>query len=270
LALVAAQSNRETTLVAQVPSEGPTGVIVGTVRESVYGALPGVTITLSGAPFDRLWATVTKLDGSFRLDHLPDGSFTLTAGLAGFKTVTRTTSISHAERLELGPIALEPGTGVGPMNVNLGPLGLKPDEIPVALMTSLGLLGLALNRDAPAETDVFFKRIDEHLYDGGNIEPYFSVDRGEATIQGLELIEHSPSSNMPLRPVLMKNDALLDAVTDTKIGRLWNWNNSGDSNGVVHTIFQTPLVSRSFSPRVTISRASRAILMFPSPSDRVR
>jgi len=225
--------------------------------------MPGVTITVTGAPLPRPLVATSGVDGTFRLSGVPDGSFTLSAQLSGFKKFTQTIAVSRGERVELPSIRMEIGAVSEP---NLEELGLKPDEIPVDLTTSLGRVGLALNRrNAPAETDAFLKRLDAHLYDGGSIDPVLSdVSGNERTVDALELIEHVPDSKF--RAVLMKNDELQNALTRTAIGRLWNWRNSGASSAVVSAILRTPLAGRSFNPHVTITRANRIILMAPTQS----
>jgi len=250
-------------LTVWLSAQTPSGAIVGTVRDPAGSVLPGVTITVTGAPLNRPLTATAGVDGTFRFNGVPDGSFTLTAELSGFKRITQTISVSRGARVELPSIRMEIGAGGEP---NLEELGLKPDEIPVDFTTSLGRVGLALNRrNAPAETDAFLKRLDAHLYDGGSIDPVLSpLSRDERAVEGLELIEHAPDAGF--RGVLMKNDELQNAITRTAIGRVWNFRNSGASSRVVSAIFGTPLAGRTFNPRVTITRASRVFLMAPTRS----
>ena len=250
---------------APVDNQEHTATIGGTVKDPSNGVLPGVLITLSGTPLTRPLTAVTTSDGTFRLTGVPAGSFTLTEQLAGFKKIAQTIAIARGERVDVPTVTLELGAMSEP---NLELLGLKEDEVTAGVETSKGRFLLVLNhRDAPADTDVFLKRLDAHLFDGGSLEPYLTADQ---TIQGLELIERAPNPEKSLRVVLMKNDALRNVVTGISIGRLWNWKNSGESSGVIYAILQTPVVSRSFSPRVTITRAYSIFLLAPTLSERVR
>src|SRR5262245_53019342 len=62
--------------------------LVGKVQDKDGAALPGVTITATQADTGLTRNTVTEADGSFRLPSLPIGSYTITAELNGFATVT--------------------------------------------------------------------------------------------------------------------------------------------------------------------------------------
>ncbi|HEY0158336.1 MAG TPA: carboxypeptidase regulatory-like domain-containing protein [Thermoanaerobaculia bacterium] len=64
-----------------------TGNIHGVVTDNTGGALPGVTVTLSGIGAPRTF--VTDAEGTFRFLSLDPGTYQLSAELAGFGTVTR-------------------------------------------------------------------------------------------------------------------------------------------------------------------------------------
>ncbi|HNT01277.1 MAG TPA: TonB-dependent receptor, partial [Candidatus Saccharicenans sp.] len=67
-----------------------TGMIRGVVKDSNGLPLPGVTITLSGPSMMGKATDVSREDGTFRFPAVPPGSYTLTAELQGFKSVTMT------------------------------------------------------------------------------------------------------------------------------------------------------------------------------------
>jgi hypothetical protein len=67
-----------------------TGTVRGVIKDSNGNPLPGVNITLSGPNMMGKATDVSREDGSFRLPAIPPGSYTLTAELQGFKTLTLT------------------------------------------------------------------------------------------------------------------------------------------------------------------------------------
>ena len=62
-----------------------TGALFGTVTDEQKGALPGVTVTLTGSTGPQVQVTDTQ--GKFRFLNLPPGSYDLRAELQGFSTV---------------------------------------------------------------------------------------------------------------------------------------------------------------------------------------
>jgi len=58
------------------------------VKDAEGTPLPGVSITLTGPSMMGKATDVSREDGTFRLPAVPPGSYTLTAELQGFKTVT--------------------------------------------------------------------------------------------------------------------------------------------------------------------------------------
>jgi len=67
-----------------------TGMVRGVVKDSNGVPLPGVAITLSGPSMMGKATDVSREDGTFRFPAVPPGSYTLTAELPGFKSVTMT------------------------------------------------------------------------------------------------------------------------------------------------------------------------------------
>src|SRR5688572_20440257 len=64
--------------------------IVGTVRDSSGGVLPGVTVEASSPQLiEKVRATVTDENGRFQIAGLPVGTYTVTFKLEKFATVSR-------------------------------------------------------------------------------------------------------------------------------------------------------------------------------------
>src|SRR5262245_22357412 len=64
--------------------------IVGVVTDGTGGALPGVTVTVTGPALQVPSVVgVTDAKGEFRVSPLPPGTFTVTYELSGFQTVKR-------------------------------------------------------------------------------------------------------------------------------------------------------------------------------------
>jgi hypothetical protein len=60
----------------------------GRVADESGGALPGVTVTATNTATGFTRATVTATDGTYRFPSLPAGTYTVTADLSGFASVT--------------------------------------------------------------------------------------------------------------------------------------------------------------------------------------
>jgi len=73
---------------AMAQSDFTTARIVGLVKDSAGAALPGVTVEAKNAATGLVQTTVTDVDGSYRVLNLPTGTYSVTATLAGFATVT--------------------------------------------------------------------------------------------------------------------------------------------------------------------------------------
>jgi outer membrane receptor protein involved in Fe transport len=83
LALAALVLLNASTAYAQIP----TGVIDGTALDPDGQPLPGVTVTITGAPLMAARVVYTGPTGGFRVPALPPGFYTVTASLSGFNTV---------------------------------------------------------------------------------------------------------------------------------------------------------------------------------------
>jgi hypothetical protein len=77
-------------LVSAVPGYAQqTGEISGKVVDSSGGVLPGVTVEARSAVLPSARATTTGADGTYRLQALPPGNYTLTFVLSGLQNLTR-------------------------------------------------------------------------------------------------------------------------------------------------------------------------------------
>ena len=73
---------------AMAQSDFTTARIAGVVKDAAGVALPGVTVEAKNAATGLIQSTVTDVDGAYRLINLPTGTYSVTATLAGFATVT--------------------------------------------------------------------------------------------------------------------------------------------------------------------------------------
>lgn len=88
-----------------------TGSIKGTVTDPEGGALPGVTVTLSGEKLmGGTHSIITNEEGKFRFPSLMPGEYEITASLEGFKTTKRTRLKVSIGRTVTVDVILEPAT----------------------------------------------------------------------------------------------------------------------------------------------------------------
>lgn len=73
-----------------VSAQTTTGTILGEVKDTTGGALPGVSVTAVNRANGARRETVTDMLGTYRFTALPPGSYDISVALAGFKAVTRT------------------------------------------------------------------------------------------------------------------------------------------------------------------------------------
>lgn len=74
---------------ALAAAQTTTGTILGEVKDSTGGTLPGVTVTAVNQANGLTREAVTDQLGSYRFAAMPPGLYTVTAALAGFKEATR-------------------------------------------------------------------------------------------------------------------------------------------------------------------------------------
>jgi len=76
-------------LPASALAQRTTGHIAGTATDETGGALPGVTVVVSGPNVVGTQTAVTNRNGFYRLPNLPPGDYQLSFALAAFKTLLR-------------------------------------------------------------------------------------------------------------------------------------------------------------------------------------
>ena len=79
----------------------PTGALEGSVSDSGGGALPGVTVTLSGPPAAGAPLLVTGADGRFSAAMLPAGDYVLAVVLPGFEAQEIAVTVAAGETVSL-------------------------------------------------------------------------------------------------------------------------------------------------------------------------
>ena len=85
-----------------------TGSIRGTVRDQQSLAVPGVTVTATSAALQGPRSTTTDGAGTFSLVALPPGQYQVSFELAGFGTVTQTTTVALGREVDQA-VTLRPG-----------------------------------------------------------------------------------------------------------------------------------------------------------------
>ncbi len=86
-----------------------TGTILGDVKDSSGGAMPGVTVTALNQANGLTRETVSDELGNYRLAAMPAGLYTIKATLAGFKEATRTDVRLAINSQVAAPFTLEVG-----------------------------------------------------------------------------------------------------------------------------------------------------------------
>ncbi len=73
-----------TSVMAQVAA---TGVLTGTISDASGGKIANAAVTVTNGDTGQVRTTTTGVDGSYRFDRLPTGSYLLKVEAAGFKTL---------------------------------------------------------------------------------------------------------------------------------------------------------------------------------------
>jgi len=79
----------------------PVSQLSGVVRDTTGSALPGVTVTITGAALVAPRTLVTNEQGRYELDALPAGRYVVSASLSGFETRTGEVDIAVPATLDL-------------------------------------------------------------------------------------------------------------------------------------------------------------------------
>ncbi len=86
-----------------------TGTILGEVKDSSGGAMPGVTVTAVNQANGLTRETVTDERGNYRFAAMPAGDYTVKATLTGFKEATRSNLRLAINSQVAAPFVLEVG-----------------------------------------------------------------------------------------------------------------------------------------------------------------
>ncbi len=166
-------------LLAMLGLQQPVAPAPGELSEKVVArdgsALPGVIVTLQAPPPAAPRQVVARGDGTYRLDNVAPGTYSLQFELNGFATYTRT-------RLVVTPgqqIATIVGLDHLPAKIDLSQFPLResnvdpsivlvPGEQIVGIETSLGTFHIAVDtKRAPITSANFLKYVEAGLYDNG-------------------------------------------------------------------------------------------------------
>ncbi|MDH6253446.1 outer membrane receptor protein involved in Fe transport [Chryseobacterium sp. H1D6B] len=82
--------------------------ITGVIHEKPAIAVPYVTVTLKENTDKLIAAAISDNKGMFRLENLPEGNYTISYSLIGFKTIIKPVQVSSGGVVHLGTILLEP------------------------------------------------------------------------------------------------------------------------------------------------------------------
>jgi carboxypeptidase family protein/TonB-dependent receptor-like protein len=80
-------------LTANVAYSQVTGNIIGVVKDSAGGALPGASVEIKSPALQGVRSSVTANDGSFRFSQLPPGDYLVTFSLSGFSKVEKKAAV---------------------------------------------------------------------------------------------------------------------------------------------------------------------------------
>lgn len=111
-------------------TSGIQGQVIGTNGETLPGATVIAVETASGSQY----GTVTDLDGSFSIDKMMAGDYTITVTYVGYTEQTMTTSLGKGQKKFLDKIKLE-SIAIGLAGINIIADRAKERETPVAFST---------------------------------------------------------------------------------------------------------------------------------------
>jgi Ca-activated chloride channel family protein len=163
-------------LIAVAFGASRTGTVVGTVTDPSNKPLPGVVVLLSGPDARR---GVTDANGAFEFRDVAPGSYTLTALMTGFSTVTMkvTVPLDRARRisLRLVPSAARSAPAIDQRNALLqewATPGAVAPGTPAAMVPSL-----PARYAGPMDTEAY-DSFDENPFRRVSVDPRstFSVD----------------------------------------------------------------------------------------------
>jgi len=116
----------------EAPLFAQSAQIVGTIKDSTGGVIPGATVTARNVNNGFTRSTVTEAAGDYRLQALPPGPYTVSAELSGFTAETRPDIVLVIDQTAILNFTLKPATVSETVTVRLertaricaGPLGM--------------------------------------------------------------------------------------------------------------------------------------------------
>lgn len=159
---------------AQQPTATGPAVLTGTVYDRAGGVLPGVTVTLEGAAAAPAHKTVTGAAGTWRIDNIAAGTYTIRFELAGFTTYTRPRFTLAAGQVQTLKVGLDVGLLAIVDRVEGVPAEAEPrfalteGEVALGVETAAGTFYIAVDtRRAPITSKNFLHYVDAGLYSRG-------------------------------------------------------------------------------------------------------
>ena len=96
-------------LAAPARAQVDTGTILGTVKDSAGGVVPGATVTITHEGQSLTLTAVTRSDGTYVFTPIRTGAYTVEVELQGFKKVMRRGVTVALQQQAVVDVALEPG-----------------------------------------------------------------------------------------------------------------------------------------------------------------
>ena len=94
----------------EAPLFAQSAQIVGTIKDSTGGVIPGATVTARNVNNGFTRSTVTEAAGDYRLQALPPGPYTVSAELSGFTAETRPDIVLVIDQTAILNFTLKPAT----------------------------------------------------------------------------------------------------------------------------------------------------------------
>ena len=94
----------------EAPLFAQSAQIVGTIKDSTGGVIPGATVTARNVDNGFTRSTVTEAAGDYRLQALPPGPYTVSAELSGFTAETRPDIVLVIDQTAILNFTLKPAT----------------------------------------------------------------------------------------------------------------------------------------------------------------
>jgi Carboxypeptidase regulatory-like domain/TonB dependent receptor/TonB-dependent Receptor Plug Domain len=101
-----------------VLAQSSKGIIVGTINDPSGAVVAGATVKITNKATNVTRETTTSSEGSYRLDAVDPGTYTVEVGAGGFKTISRDNVIVVAAQATTSDFALEVGAQTEVVNVN--------------------------------------------------------------------------------------------------------------------------------------------------------